>query len=389
MKRWIETIMGMILGICISTAGFAGGFEKPTNLGARATGMGGVAAANNKNVSAAFYNPALFSYVDEWTVGADFLPTLTRSNANFGATLGQVDSDVSVVPIFNVAGAARIADQWVVGLALNTPAGLRSQTTLTPTAIAEVDFKVFEIAPFVTYEVLPGVSVSAQYRASYAMFNQTKPGQAVIKDMTGTSFAAGRFGIAHDVNSNWQYGLAVRTPATVTLSGLVDLPTAGITNAPVDLLDVIYPWSILGGVAYVSDNQNYTIALDTQYILYGQMDTLNFSQDALDTTVNWKNSLKVMIGTEYKIAQNWFTRLGGGVHTPVTNEDFDSQLLTPPGLGFNVGTGIGYQLNAWTFDMSYDVNIGSGFGALASNAPKTSHTAASHAIGLSINYNAI
>ena len=139
----------------------------------------------------------------------------------------------------------------------------------------------------------------------------------------------------------------------------------------------------------MADNQAYTVALDTQYVLYDQVDTLDFSVNSLDLPVNWNNTLKVMVGGEFRVAKDWFARLGTGIHTPVTNEDFDNQLLTPPGLGFNVGTGLGYQVGAWGVDLSYDVNIGRGFGALAQGAPKTEHNATAHAVGLSLNYNAI
>ena len=380
-----------ILGLWIAPLALAGGFEKTTSLGARAAAMGGVGAAYNNTVSAAFYNPALFKYVNTWTMGVDFLPTVTTSNAFFPSSNSpgaQLNSNAGFLPIFNIAGVGRLSDRMVAGLAVNTPAGLKSRTEIPGTAaVAEVDFRVLEVAPFVVVDLGQGLSVSAQYRAAYATYDSAVTKAFTIKDMTGTNFSGARVGLAYELAQNWHWGLSVRNATTTTLSGKVDV--GNVVNAPLKLQDVTYPWSFLSGVAYVANDEAFTVALDTQYTLYNQVTSLDYDLNNLDVATNWNNTFKVMVGGEFKVARNWFARVGTGLHTAVTNAAFDSQLFTPPGMGYSVGTGMGYRLDQWAVDLSYGVDLGRGTGTVRNASAPTDHTAAAYSVGLSLNYTAI
>lgn len=385
MKRRI-LVLGM-MGLWIVPLAFSGGFEKPTSLGARSAAMGGTGAAYNNTVSAALYNPALLNYVSNWTVGMDFLPTVTSGNAFFPGA-GALNSNAGFLPIFNMVGAGRLTDRVVLGIAVNTPAGLKSRTEISSAAaIAEVDFRLMEVAPFVVVELNPGLSVAIQYRAAYATYSGEITRRYKIKDMTGTNFAGVRVGMAYEIASNWHWGVSVRNATVTTLSGKADV--ANLVDQPLKLQDVTYPWSFLSGVAYVADDETYTVGLDTQYILYSQVSSLNYDRDSLDIPTNWNNTFKVMVGSEFKVATNWFARLGAGVHTPVTNAALDSQLFTPPGMGYNVGTGIGYRGDQWALDLSYGVDLGRGSGTVLGSPTATDHSAAAYSVGLSLNYSAI
>lgn len=391
MKNRLRIVSLVAAGLLISPLAFSGGFEKTTNFGARAAAMGGAATAYNNNVSAVFYNPALMAFVKDWTIGLDVLPSFAKQTVTIGGT--DTDSSTAFLPIFNVAGAGRVSDDIVVGIGVYTPGGLK--TSYGATTVGEVDFKIFEAAPFVVFEVGEGFAIALQYRAIYATFSQTVPSVGLTHaDFKGTNFLGGRLGVSHKVNDNWYWGASIRSLIKASLTGKTSLTGAGIASADSTLRDVSYPWSFQWGGAYVADENAWSVALDLQYILYSMVDKLDFdvvdtvlptNEATLDVTTNWKSTFKTMLGAEVKLADNWFARLGGGVHTKVTNELNDSIFFTPPSLGISAGAGFGYQADDWSADLSYDLNTGSTTGTTGVG----NHKATAHAIGLSLNYNAI
>jgi long-subunit fatty acid transport protein len=397
--------------MCVSSAAAMAGLEKPINFGARAAGMGGVATAYNNNISAVFYNPALTKYIKTWAVGVDLLPSVTAASTTLAT--GTQNSKIFFLPIFNMGFGYRFSDLIIAGIGVNSPAGLATRYENFPVGginrTINVDFKVIEAAPFVTFEVAPGVALSVQYRAAYALFNEEISGALKFNNISGTNFLGARAGFAHAINPNWHWGLQVRSETQSTLKGTTDITALGVTGATTHLRDVRYPWEFMGGLAYVADEERWSIGMDIGYRLYSRLSKLDFDVDApagasaaavaalagnetlLDITLNSNDSFIARLGGEVKFAEEWFGRLGTSMVTPTTNKSLDSPVLTTPGIGINAGTGIGYKTKTWGVDMSYDINFANAnnstvtLGGVVLAANRT-RSGVAHALGLSFNY---
>lgn len=408
MVRFFRGVTVVLVAVLLAPLAF-GGFEKTTNFGARAAGMGGIAIAHNNTISAAFYNPAHFKYVETWVFGVDFLPTITSSSVGLPAALGGTqNADFFFLPIFNAAGAYRINDKFVVGIGVYTPAGLATKYSgygggAAPTIpLVKVDFKVIEAAPFIVFEPIEGFAIAIQWRPTYAIYDQTVGG-LVHKSLDRFEFLAGRFAISHTINDNWQWGFAVRSLTKTTLTGTTTVPPLIPAGTAISLVDVVLPWELFLGLAYMADDQAFTIAFDVGYRTYSQVTVLDFDialipgnegvpPAGVDVPVMFNDSFVGRLGAEIKVAERWFVRFGGTIATPATSKAFDSPLLTTPGIGLVGGAGFGYMGDGWSIDMSYDFTTASQtvnppfanplfFGSPTS--VKRSNVA--HALGVSIN----
>ncbi|MCW8357066.1 outer membrane protein transport protein [Marinomonas pontica] len=376
------------------SAGFALNDHSATASGKALAGV----AASNEDISASFWNPALFVNAKETTVyvsGAYVMPSMdvTVNSASDAATnsLGSDTNNDSVdstlVP--SIYFAKPISDKTVVGMSLNVPFGLSGdygdewsgRFHATETGIQDIALS-FALAHRLNNWVSIGASVQLHQadvvlgsQVGVASASSTEGNGYIEADATGYGYS---FGIALEPREGTRIGLGYRSEVDFDFKGDVKYTNVAVINGSstltpgYDLINTSVSDSItFPSVLTLSVEQDLTSKLVIGFTAirtgWGAMDELriDFDSDQPDSvlTFGFEDQWMYSAGLTYAYSDKLTLRTGVAMdNSPVTDEYRSAR--TPDGDRKWISVGATYDFNdmtsatfAFTHVMIEDVSV--------------------------------
>lgn len=360
------------------SAGFALNDHSATASG---KALGGV-AASNEDISASFWNPALFANTKETTVyvsGAYVMPSMDVTNistnnasaaggaAITGSTTNSDSVDNTLVPSFYFAKP--LSDKTVAGISLNVPFGLSGdygddwagRFHATETSLQDIALS-FALAHRVNDWVSAGASVQV-HRAEVVLgsavgISGVEGDGRIEADDTGYGYS---FGVALEPVKGTRLGLGYRSEVDFDFKGDVKYKNVGTLNASAltpgyDLINTTVSDSItLPSVLTLSIEQELTkqliLGLSAIRTGWGSMDGLNIDFDSNQPnsvlTFGFEDQWMYSAGLTYAYSDKMTLRTGVAMdNSPVTDEYRSAR--TPDGDRKWVSVGATYDFNEMT-----------------------------------------
>ncbi len=370
-KKTIISLCAILFCAC----GLWGGGWNNTLMGARAIAMGAAFAGLADDASAIYYNPAGLVFQENrlnltidgfyvWPTHEYVTPSGTRVESQYNASIPQL--------FFTYQTNERLT----IGLGV-----------YIPYAGGGVDWKedqlgvplkshlgVVSVTPTLSYQLNEQLSVGFNLNYYYSTLEVDTIADTfgpMKADESGSALTAG-LGLMYRPSERASFGLSIRGPAKMNLSGTTSIstyaPGFGIVNLNLDSeTSFNLPWDIEMGFAYkLSDSLLFTSS--AQYTMWSALDTVDktikgipsVDQPTAMTTydlnviekLNFHDILIVRAGMEYLLPSGLALRGGMGIDraaTPVetlsiNNIDVDK---------FTLLGGIGYRTGRMSIDFAF------------------------------------
>lgn len=362
MKKALISTLCCLSAICASAEGY-----QINTLSARQLGMAHTGVAQKLGAESMIFNPAGLGFSQKTLdiagtiTGIKAIATATYQNKDY-----QTDNGISTPLAFNAA--FKVYDNLQVGLSFYTPYGSSIDWTKNwPGAVLNqnVDLKVYNIQPTVSWKIIPGLSVGAGLNIAWGSVNLNKglvspySLDAVLAlmnqsyrfgdttpasvNLTGQSQVAlgANVGVMWDVSKNVTLGASFRTKMEMKVKGgnaSVEYANEVAQSILEKDLDIIHsanfsaampcPYVFTIGAAWKPVSR-LTLALDAQLTGWKTYKTLNidFLDDKLTAydqhlTKNYKNSWCFRLGSEYAVTSRLDARLGLMIDTTPVNKSY-------------------------------------------------------------------
>ena len=374
---------------------------------ARGNVLGAGLVASADDPSAVFYNPAGITQLK----GKQVMVGLTAITPMITVeTPGGVESDFKRNWFFppHAYYTQQINDKWWGGLGLFSRFGLG--TEFDPqwpgrfnSFYAEI--QTVEFNPNIAYKFNDQLSFAFGLNLTYLTLDLKKklspavgsPEFELDGDTTGWGLNAA---IQYKPTDWMQAGVTYRSRISQNVEGDVtvrpNVPAAGLRNMPATG-DLSLPDMIFAGVNF-NVRKDLTVGGGiywTRWETYNQLQ-INFGAPFGPTQVrtqatpkNWDNVYRFMIGTEWKVNENWDLRLGYAYdQAPQPDNTIDYVLPDNDRNMFSIGCG--YHRNNWALDFSYTLMLISDRDVVARPADgiltSTFKDGTAHLIGFSYTY---
>ncbi len=339
-KLFTTTFLAFVL---LVSSAFSNGLNL-NSVGVKAAGMGGAFVGLADDYSAIFWNPAGISNIENPQVAAYFtgvMPTATYKNS-----MAQVDAttESQMFSVPGLMGYVPISSGFItVGLGIYIPSGLG--TTWNGDDLKNLSggqsyewmskVGVVNIAPAVSFQLLPSLSLGAAVNINYGFLDLKKPMMAMVQNRPF-------FGQYAESSSGWGFGLSVgalfepfnflsigatfKTANKIAFSGTAenDLLKAGLGDNYKDAdleRDITWPMWIGGGIA-VKPLGLLTVTADVQYTGWSILDKIhttyigwkepeNPEKDMEgDMVMNWEDKIQLRFGAEVELLDFMAIRAG-------------------------------------------------------------------------------
>lgn len=337
-------VIALAITLAIGTpAAGASGFAINTQSGsAIGNAFAGVAAAA-EDASTIWYNPAGMIALSgtQGSLAANIIRTSfkfenTASSGAFaspGTGEGGDGGGWSLVPQGYLAMS--VDDRWRIGLAVNTPFGLKTEYDAgwrgQLTALKS-EVTAFNLNPAVAYRVSEalwiGAGVSVQYFET-ELTNAAGPlGTAKLEaNDTGWGF---NLGAMMNLSSATRIGIAYRSSISFTLDGTASFSAGnGVFNSGAKA-DLRVPESAYFGI-FSAISENWDVMAGATWTRWSRLETVNVvrtSASALGPAgslvaaldFNWSDTVLWSAGANYRAASDWKIRFGIG-YDPASSND--------------------------------------------------------------------
>jgi len=356
----------------------AGGFTRPTGIGARASGMGGGFAAVASDASAVFHNPAgLVTIPSEVLVGSELVFIIRK----YQPPGGEVQKASTVpLPLHYAFGSAR----FLVGRNLHMALGLGvfasqggaidyKQRPITE-GVVKSRIGLYEFAPAVAFELDRRVHVGASLRIGLGFFsvirgcgdllscNQGRMAQTftVLDTLYGVGFGYS-LGILVEPFDGFTVGATYRSNIDVTARGNGALHAGGRTyDASIRLP---FPQTVSIGLAY-RINPKWLVALQWDWVdnarfqeLFVDVKNVHLPRSLMATSMNWNDSFSVHAGVEFQ-PLSWLQVRWGVVYdsSAIKLQYRSRDMEDAQNLGFDAG--VSFLFGRWRIEASLDTLMG-------------------------------
>ncbi|MCK9178352.1 MAG: outer membrane protein transport protein [Candidatus Cloacimonadaceae bacterium] len=372
---------------------FAGGFAL-TGVDSRSTSMAGAFRGLADDPSAMYWNPAGLGFMNENSIslgGTFIMPTVkwdpsgTALVNNPGYSAQEYEANKKLTAFPSVFGTMAKSPRLKYGLAFYVPYGLGTTWDaykLPGTPMVYVDgfpedemmssIAVLDFHPTVAYRVMPNFSVGAGLSVMYGMIDidQIKfpdnPYVPLTSELSGTGIGfGGNLGVLYKATERLSIGLAGKLPAEIPLEG--DASVYLWTPAQADTLGNVTPAMKLGGKSDIEATLNipaelgiglaykispvWTLSLDYAYTMWENLETVKIEMDdpitimpgmevsESELVLNWENSSRISLGTEYKLGCN---KIRAGFFFEQTPIPEATQIPTISDVGNKYSTNLGW-----------------------------------------------
>lgn len=393
------SIIGILLflGVLGNTA-FAT-TEIPALLDARSVGLGGTGTAYIDNATAIFTNPASLSQIDKCSLDFNFTPFFFKTKIPLTGPDSQVETNTSFAPMMFAGGAYRIHERVVVGLGILTPAGFGIDLDDFPEEGANLESELarFELAVPVSIELTEDLSLGVEWRSTYMQhtihqYVEAGPELAAMDiDLSGYNFTGFGVGLYYKPTPILQFGFSYRSKVTVDTNGTTKMLGTRMHTTS----SWATPDSFRLGMAVNLLEEKLMLAADLKYQLYKHSNkemVLNTTTPAgIDTVtmnLDWKNTLGLGLGAEYKVDDSFFVRFGYSLTQSAVPNETAGFIGPTPGLFHGIHAGAGWTYGKFDFDAggyymfgSKDVDVGT-----SDNAGPGEYSLSSTVVSTSISY---
>ncbi len=384
-------VLGSMMSLLLASSALAHGFGIYEH-SARGDALGGAVTARVDDASALIYNPAAMTKVDgrQFIFGTAFLAPMgtvetAASNPGFGIPQGEfisTNNEESYFLIPHMYLTHQVSDEVWLGLSLASRFGLSStwdDSWIGRFSSTEMGTETISLQPTIGLKLTDDLSVAVGAELMYAkFFANATIGQNpydVSKDLAyldyeGEGFGFGAVFAAHyKLNDNLQFGLTGRAPVKIDYNdGEADIihtnygkqlaalgahiPQEGTFDADSHMK---LPGSVSFGAAY-QFNDKLSLEADLTYTFWSSLDTITINVDSdgmseVAVDLNWENNLRIGLGAEYSLNENWALRAGYvWDESPIQN---DSDFSNYPGDRHILTFGVGYETEKWGIDLSY------------------------------------
>jgi long-chain fatty acid transport protein len=354
-KKFISLLAAGVLPVLVQPAwssGFALNEQNASGLGTAYAGAASIA----EDASTGYYNVAgLTRLGEEQIVGSavGILPranlTVTGARATFpqaivaGAPVNLGVGSTKTRPIAVVPSihyAKRLSDNWVFGLSVASPFGLKTHypdNSIARYIATRSEVETVNIGPGLAYDFRNGLSVGAGIDAMYAM--------AKLDTRIGVGNAA-RDGFLENTASNWgvgyhagilyqftdctRIGLTYRSKIKVNPRGeaVTQFLPVGLQETRLGVRShVTFPESVaISG--YHDFNADWAIMADVQWTRWTHFKTLTlryFDEGSrLRLTQNFKNTIRSSVGITYQVCEPLKLKIGSAYDRTPTNDTWRS-----------------------------------------------------------------
>ena len=336
--------------------------EPPTTLDARVLSMGSTAVAHVHNGAAVYHNVAALSEVQAYVVTASLSALWVAQSAPVNGPNTSLDNDVSLVPLFVVAGGYRVHERIVLGLGAFTTGGFGSKYETTAPGPFELSLGAIELSPVASFTIIDNFAVGIGYRLTY-MVQELKartpaPPPAPMGTLVDVASDVSGFG-AFGIHIGFYYrpieplklGLAYRSKTTAALSGTA---TSGGQEFDTSV-DFSFPHGLRWGAAYEAIPERFVVALDMRYLFHAEAnEEIVTETNGVETSqeIDWNDSFFVGLGLEYFVTEQFAARGGYSLTTSATPENRPAPFFLPAGIlnTFHLGGGIRLE--------KFDIDVG-------------------------------
>lgn len=318
-------------------------------------------AAIGGEISAMVDNPANLVYLMANQISANLTPIWPTIKYRSNAGVPSGDAGVSAV-IPAGYGALKLNNRWTLGIAMQTPFGLKtdySATSGVQTHNMLSDLQTLRLTPTVGVKIndFLAIGFGLQFMYSNAELTRQVPiggGSTAISRVKGHGYAmSGVGGIIIQPWKSTRFGLAYNSANSTTVRGNQSLNPLVRPRLPMRA-DIKYPdfgtfsihhelnnqWAVMGSIVYT----RWSRFKEIRGKIDGQPDDV--------VTFNWRNTLFWSLGATFKPTDKWILRAGVGLdETPVALDT-----LRTPGIPDSrrkwLSFGAGYNIG------SFDINVG-------------------------------
>ncbi len=282
-----------------------------------ASGLGNAyagGAASAEDASTVFFNPAGMSRLSgkQIVVAAHAITPSAKYTSSAGVASGGDAGSTAVVP--NAYFTMELRPDLKAGLGVNAPFGLQTEYASDWAGRFQAiksKIETVNVNPSVAYRVNEALSIGAGVDYQHISGELTNslgvPGTAVVK---GTDNAWGyNLGALYNVNPSTRVGVAYRSEISYKLSGTV---ASSPLNGPVSL-DVKLPDSLsFSGFHQYSDKWDVMADVTwTGWSSFKQVNVVDAAGTSISNTIeNWKNTVRVSLGTTHHYNPQWLVRAG-------------------------------------------------------------------------------
>ncbi|MFB9843296.1 OmpP1/FadL family transporter [Mucilaginibacter ginsenosidivorans] len=345
---------------------FAQGFQ--VNLeGNKQIGMGHTGTGMAQDGAAIFFNPGAVAALQQNYVQGGISPLMFKSVFNPAGTNEQYHTANKVAPPFTFYGAwGPKAAKWKVGLGVYTPFGGLTDwgTTWPGKYTAEMlNLKAIFFQPTLSYRLTDRLSIGAGFVYNHSSVDLTRgipldnsSGQSGQAEIKGSGKGYGwNAGIYFKASSKLTIGFTHRSEVKTTIKdgdAFFTVPTSIQGNFPSpNQFTASIPLPATNGIGFgFYPTKQWTIALDANLVGWNSFKALSFDYKNNTATLkdthsprNYKNTVSLRAGAQYKAKPDLALRFGGGYVTAAAPDGY----VTPevPDASRVYGTlGLGYTL---------------------------------------------
>ncbi len=357
---------------------------------ARGNAMGGAVMANKAEPASIATNPALITQLEgtQLQVGATYITAAATTTIN-GVSNGVDDNGGFLLPnfylthqskkeniYFGLAGYSRFG----LGGEYNTYNNWYSNLTLSPATTVTQAYKVgvesFSIVPEIAVKASDELSLAMGLEVMTLSFQESVYGHVAAvptnegkMDISGSGVSwGGNFGVLYKPEwaSKWGFGASYKTKMREVLDGRIAgsgmlAARSGDVRGSVTLPDMI--------MAGISFQPTKKLVLETGIVgtFWSSYDAIRIDYKDLEVAPgvplsivdkkNYKDAIRVNIGGEYSVNDNWDVRAGYVYdQSPINTYHMDN--LVPVDDRHILNVGLGYHTAVWGVDGSYSYLMG-------------------------------
>ena len=360
---------------CISSQAFAAGFyiqeQSVSGLGNAFAGQ----TAMPRDASIIYFNPAGMTYLDgrQGNVGVHLLAPYSDVD-NTGTTPvvggiplgGDTDNPYDIEPVPNLHYSHQLNDKWWAGISVTAPFGLKNEYDENWFARFDSissDLMTINVQPSLALKVNDKLSLGGGVDVQYvdaelksARYLGGGPTLEGVSTLQGDDISFGyNFGFMYQATEATRLGIHYRSQVNHKLDGRIILEgTAADANDPgkanLNLPEILSlsavhdlndKWTVMGGLTWFGWSNYERITAITDAGALRQ-----------DQAQNYKNTLAVNIGADYKYSDAWTFR-GGVQYDPTPTQDGFRSTRTPDGDRIWLSGGATYNVNdKWSWDFA-------------------------------------
>lgn len=348
---------------------------EPIGVGARANARGGADVAVGDSALSQIENPALLSLRRRDSHEFDAEGEIALADAHYRGAIDSASSTRRLVPLGNMAVSVPLDEQWTLGLALHSKAGLGTTYRLRHLMIPFVerrvggDLKVLDPQVNFAWKASDKLALGAGARVEVATTEfSTVLGPLDLDVSRGYAAGAGfQAGLLYKPRDDLAFGLAYRSStwcsdvsggsAKASLFGALPIDLGGVR-----IPDLTLPQRISAGLAWDATDR-LKLTAETRWFNYSAT-TFNHTDVRTDGRLDlrypfpmgYRDQWAWIVGAEYRLGRNWVA--AGGYH--YATAPIDRAHMLPMGSTISqhhVTLGLRYETEKWWVGAAYGLAL--------------------------------